>query len=125
MYVIQTQFAKNSIKTTYKQTKGNNMLKLVPFLLLLTTLNAYSMCSKEAADYAVYNQAEIWEVEEKTVLSEVVENEFDETYGVGYYDVYLTDGDKEITVSVDMRAYTNEDDSTITCEVVGVFSDEG
>ncbi len=101
------------------------MFRLAPVLLLLTSLNVYSICSQDAEDYAVYNQAEIWEVEEETVLSEVVENEFDETYGTGYYDVYLTNGDKEITVSVDMRAYTNEDDSSITCEVIGAFSDEG
>jgi hypothetical protein len=97
------------------------MKRVILSALLLMVSNTYATCSQFALEYAIDNQSEIWNIEEAKILAEVVDDEFNETYGSGYYNVFLTDGDKEALVSVDMHAYTNQDDSALTCELVGIF----
>jgi hypothetical protein len=76
------------------------------------------MCSEDARSISLDYVSEGLNIDINTLSATIKEDDFNDTYGKGEYLVKVTNSTSTVnlTVCLDMVAFSNEDDSEVICE---------
>ena len=86
---------------------------------------ALGYCKAEAIDAAKAHAAKSWKISKSNLKATVDEDNFNQTFGRGEYIVSVESvrgENHQMVLIMDMIAYTNEDDTKVSCEVQEIIT---